>query len=158
MFSPSLAIRWVTASATVGSGRPGELGERRALAGRRVSERRVRGDEVGEPLGQGAESSVRATKSVSQLTSTSTAAPGVTRATTRPSEVARSALLRGRREAALAKDLAGFFEVAAGLDERLLAIHHPDAGLGAQVRHNLRRDFHDSLVLNPVNEVRKSRV
>jgi hypothetical protein len=51
-------------------------------------------------------------------------------------------LARGRREALLAKDRAGRLEIALGLDERLLALHHSDARFGAQVRHHFRRDVH----------------
>ena len=43
-------------------------------------------------------------------------------------------LLRRRGEALLAEDLARFVEVALGFDERLLAVHHPGAGFGAQSR------------------------
>ena len=49
----------------------------------------------------------------------------------------RDAVRLARRggEPPLAEDLLGFLEVAGGLDERPLAVHHPDARLGAQVGH-----------------------
>src|SRR4051794_9697900 len=49
------------------------------------------------------------------------------------------AALRRLRLALHAEDVDGLLDVAAGLDERLLAVHHPRAGLIAQRLHVLRR-------------------
>ena len=54
-------------------------------------------------------------------------------------------LSRGGGQPSLAEDLLGLLEVAGGLDERAPAVHHPDARLRAQIRHEFRTDFHDSL-------------
>jgi hypothetical protein len=47
-------------------------------------------------------------------------------------------LARRRGQPLLSEDLPRLFDVAAGLDQRLLALHHADAGLGAQVGHHSR--------------------
>ena len=75
-------------------------------------------------------SGVRATKSVSQLTSTMRADPaaGVDVALDEPLLGRAVRLLLRDAEAALAQDLDGLLLVAAGFDERALAVH--DAGAG----------------------------
>ena len=147
MFSPSFAISCVTASAD-GLGRlggSGQLRQSRRIARSRLAERVVRRDPVGQPSAKAAEvGSVRATKSVSQLTSTSTAALGRDAGDDEPLGGRPVRPCAPRPPAPLAEDLLGLLEVAVGFHERLLAVHHPDAGLGAQIGHRFGRDFHGS--------------
>ena len=51
--------------------------------------------------------------------------------------------LGGRGHALLAQDLDRLVEVAAGLGQRRLAVHHPGSGLVAELLHHLCRDCHD---------------
>jgi len=53
-----------------------------------------------------------------------------------------SRTLLGRLEAQLAEAVHGHLEVATGLDERLLALHHRHAAGLAQLHHLLRTDIH----------------
>ena len=79
-------------------------------------------------------SSVRATKSDSQLSSTSTPIlpPMWMYEPIRPSLVERPDFLRGLREPALAQDGRGLLDVAVGLLQRGLALHHAGAGAVAE--------------------------
>ena len=79
-----------------------------------------------------------ATKSVSELTSTATPVVPSTATPTRPSAAVRLGLLGGGGEALGAQPVDRGFQVAAGLVERLLAIHHAGAGALAQVLHRRR--------------------
>ena len=78
-------------------------------------------------------SSPRATKSVSQLTSTSTALGPERSTATRAFGGDPRGLLVGLREPALAHELGGRVQIALGLDQRLLALHHAGAGALAQL-------------------------
>src|SRR6185369_527453 len=55
-------------------------------------------------------------------------------------------LLHRRRHALLAQEVDRLLDVAAGLGERRLAIHHPRAGALAELFHHLGRDLHDCLL------------
>jgi hypothetical protein len=54
-------------------------------------------------------------------------------------------LLGGRRQALLPQDLPGVFEVALGLHQRRLAVHHPGAGLFPELAHHFRGNAHANL-------------
>ena len=76
--------------------------------------------------------SVRATKSVSQFSSTSAAVPPSTVVADEAFGGDAAGLLGGGGEALLAEDLLGLVDVAVRLFERALAVEHPGAGLVAE--------------------------
>ena len=83
---------------------------------------------------------LRATKSVSELTST--IAPDVVLGDQADQALGRHPvrLLGGLGQALLAQPVDGLFHVAVGFGERRLAVHHAGAGLVAQGLHHARGD------------------
>ena len=90
----------------------------------------------------------RATKSVSQLTSTIAARLPSAGALDHDHAFGRDArgLLVGLRETGLAHQLGGGVQIAVGFDERLLALHHARAGALAEHLHCFSGDGHDHSV------------
>ena len=126
------------------AGRPGETGQLRRVARTRIAERLVRGDPVGELLRERPEV-LRAGDEVG-LAIDLDEHRALDRDVRNDEPLgSRAPGLGGRGgEALLAKDLARFVEVALRFHERLLAVHHPGAGFGAQVGYELGVDFHGS--------------
>ena len=79
--------------------------------------------------------SLRATKSVSELTST-TAPPCLRGDADQALGGDAAGLLGGLRQALLAQPVDGLLDVALGLGQRGLAVHHAGAGLVAQLLHH----------------------
>ena len=130
MFSPMVAIALVTASATVPPAGIGLLAQLLdvGLAARQGDAARCCATSVWN-------SSLRATKSVSELTSTTTPARSPIKAATRPSAATRPAFLAALDRPFLRSQSTGGFDVAVGLGQRGLAVHHAGAGALAQFLH-----------------------
>ena len=92
--------------------------------------------------------SLRATKSVSELTSTSAASLASAARPIRPSAATRPAFLAALAEALGPQPVDRGLHVAVGLVERRLAIHHARAGLVAQVLHHGCGDRRHALPLS----------
>ena len=94
----------------------------------------------------------RATKSVSQLISTIAAARPSARALDHDDALGGDAggLLVGLGEALLAHVLGRRIQVAAGLDEGLLALHHSGARALPQLVDGFGGDAHDSSVIGSI--------
>ena len=100
--------------------------------------------------------SLRATKSVSEFTSRTVAV--------RPEDFDRdqplgrdpARLLRRLGEALLAQPVDRALDVAGGLVERRLAVHHAGAGLVAQLLHHRRRDVRHGCSFRSHGEARRS--
>src|SRR5262249_2375771 len=84
--------------------------------------------------------SLRATKSVSELTSTSTPLVGFTETPIKPPAATRSAFLAALGRAFRAKEINPRLDVAVGLGERGFAIHHARAGPLTQLLDHLCGD------------------
>ena len=132
MFSPSLATISPKSSSTVmpraalglrHAGRSTSVGRRRRRSARRAA--------ATKPVN----SALRPTKSVSQLTSTSTPILPSSAHERGDGALVRGAagLLGERGQAARAQDVDGRVDVAVGLGERLLAVHHARAGALAEL-------------------------
>src|SRR6266508_3691495 len=127
-----------------GLGGSGQLQQSRRIARSRFSECRVRRDQIGHAFSQAAEvgcprDEVRLAVDLDQHGRPGRHAGHDQSLRRRPVR-----LTRRSRQTPFAKDLAGLFEVAVGFHQRFLAIHHTDAGLGAQIRHRFGRNFHGS--------------
>ena len=129
MFSPMVAIRWVSSSATR-AGRCRDSGAALSASTSSPTVERQLGHLARRRPGT---VSLRATKSVSAFTSTM--APRGRRGgdADQPLGGDAAGLLGGRRQALLAQPVDRGLQVAAGLGQRLLAVHHARAGLLAQV-------------------------
>ena len=145
MFSLSVATSCVTASPTVSPAGQDSASSSAVVARAGVAERVVRGDPVGELLGERPEI-LRAGDEVG-LAVDLDEHRALDRDVRDDEPLGRGAPGLGGRggEALLAKDLARLVEIALRFHERLLAIHHAGAGFVAQIRDELGVDFHDSL-------------
>ena len=132
MFSPILAMVSAIASAMVMSPTLASL----IFSTSAPTERDVR-DHLHQTLNR----SLRATKSVSELTSTTTPFRASHGEADETFGGDAAGLLGGLREALLAQQIDGLLHVAAGLLQRRLAIHHARAGAFAQLLDHLRVDF-----------------